>query len=61
VIKIYTSARVDMGTAAYYAARTAAERVAQDERAAGRSANVRWDDEYNDNSARGVFVVTGRA
>lgn len=58
---VYTSRRVDVGTTAYHEAKAAAERTAQAERAAGKPAVVRWDDGYNDYSARGVFVVTGRA
>jgi hypothetical protein len=57
---VYTSPTVKISASAYDAARMAAERAAADERSAGRFATVRWADDYNDHSATGRFIVTGR-
>jgi hypothetical protein len=61
MVKLFTSDRVTMGSDAYHAQRAKAERIAAQQRSVNGSGVVRWDDEYNDHSARGVFVVTGRA
>jgi len=57
---LYRSPTVTVGSAAYHAEREKAERLSAAERIAGRGSVTRWDDEYNDYSAKGVFVVTGR-
>lgn len=59
-VELYRSPRVVVGSSAYHAERDKAERMTQAERIAGRGSVTRWDDEYNDYSARGTFVVTGR-
>lgn len=56
----FQSSRVVVGTAAYHAAMDQAEQRAQELRSVGKGGCVRWDDEYNDYSAVGRFVVTGR-
>lgn len=61
MVKVYESERVTVGSAAYQAERARAERIAQGIRADGGGAVCRWDDDYNDHSATGRFVVTGRA
>jgi hypothetical protein len=59
-VELYRSPRVTVGSPAHNAERAKAEHLTQQERIAGRGSVTRWDDEYNDYSARGTFVVTGR-
>jgi len=61
MVTAYTSPRVTVGSADYYSERAKAERAAAEARMAGLGGVCRWDDEYNDNSAKGRFVVTCRA
>lgn len=57
---VHTSKRVTVGSAEYRAARVEAEEIAAEERRSRGAGLVRWDDEYNDGSAVGRFVVTSR-
>lgn len=57
---IYKSERVTVGSPQYQAAKAQAERIAAQQRQVGKPGTVRWEDEYNDYSARGIFVVTSR-
>jgi len=61
MITIYTGERVTVGAPAYYAQRDKAERIAAQQRQLGKGGHCRWADDYNDHSATGHFVVTGRA
>jgi len=57
---IYEGARVTVGSKEYDREKVAAEKAAAASRAAGKGGHARWEDEYNDFSARGRFVVSGR-
>lgn len=57
MITLFTSCRVTIGTPEYHREREAAERLAL---AATPRGHCRWQDDYNDYSATGRFVVTGR-
>lgn len=61
MVTIYQSPRVVVGSADYAKARDQAERIAAQQRMVGAGGHARWDDDYNDTSATGRFVVTARA
>ena len=56
LVTIHTGARVAVGSAQYRESKAIAERLAMAE----PGAVCRWADDYNDYSATGRFVVTGR-
>jgi hypothetical protein len=60
LVKLYESPRVSVGSPDYNRERAKAEGLSAAERAKGGGSVCRWDDDYNDYSATGRFVVTGR-
>lgn len=60
-VQIFKSDRVTAGSVQYNEARAKAERIAAQQRQVGHNGTVHWQDEYNDYSVRGVFVVTATA
>jgi hypothetical protein len=61
IITLYTSPRVKVGSAQYREEMLKAQRIAAQSRQAGKGGCDRWVDEYNDYSAAGRFMVTGRS
>lgn len=61
LIKIFEGERVRVGSEKYRAQMIEAQTIASRSRQAGRGGLERWEDDYNDHSATGHFVVTARA
>lgn len=54
---VFRSERVELNSKAHAEERAKAGRVLDVLRRQGRQAAIRWDDEYNDTSARGTVAV----
>lgn len=54
---IHRSDRVSLSSPQYEEARAVARKVADTVKRQGFTASIDWDDEYNDSSAVGTFIV----